>query len=142
MTKHLAAQPDHCLQCLRPFPPDKLNHGRCGTCRARTPAAIWNMHHERAMTAHRMRLDVFRDGNAYRPPLVSTLFSVEEMDRIIAEAEEKSLTMLPGGRVMESFRRGEFMVCRYTFPVVPENNPFAQTAEDLIRNELKPKEVA
>lgn len=135
MTKHLVAQPDHCLQCLRPFVPEKLNHGRCGTCRARTPAAVWNRYHE----LMGVRANVFAESRAYRPPLLTTLFPIEEIERVVAEAQEKTLTMMPGGRVMETYRSGTRMICRYTFPVVAENNPYTQTAEDLIRRELEPE---
>lgn len=43
MTSHMTAQPRHCLQCLRIGL--LLTHGRCSTCRGRTPAAVWNEHH-------------------------------------------------------------------------------------------------
>lgn len=43
MTSHMTVQPRHCLQCLRIGL--LLTHGRCSTCRGRTPAAVWNEHH-------------------------------------------------------------------------------------------------
>ena len=43
MTKHIATQPAMCLQCLRTDM--RLMHGRCSTCRGRTPASVWNAHH-------------------------------------------------------------------------------------------------
>ena len=43
MTQHLDTQPRRCLQCLRYGM--LLTHGRCSTCRGRTPAAVRNEYH-------------------------------------------------------------------------------------------------
>lgn len=67
--------------------------------------------------------------------LRSTLPNLDAMERMILEATERTDTLMAGGRRMETFKRGDLMLCRYTFPVVPENNPYTQTAEELLRRE-------
>lgn len=68
--------------------------------------------------------------------LVTRLPAMDRMVALVVDCEEYTRTEVPGGRIMETFRSGDSMLCRYWFPVTADNNPYGQTAEDMIRREL------
>ena len=120
--------PMQCHQCFKIG--QQLEGGRCSACRHRTPTELFN-------EFRMVRINAFTDPKT-RTPLVTRLCSAVELNAIIAEHEESTRVEMQGGRTMESFRRGDEMVMRYTFPVVAENNPYRQTAEELMQHELRP----
>ena len=81
MTKHLTTQPPYCLQCLRTGL--VLTAGRCGTCRDRTPAKVWNAHHGEPvpLPAHppRLAFPAFARGVNYQVLYASATAMVESV---------------------------------------------------------------